>query len=111
METRPRTRIRKLRLFFVLSGLSILAVISAVFGMMMAVASDLPEIDGLDVSSRPSHIYDRFNHDLRVLTGNENRLLVRSDEIAPVMKHAIVAIEDRRFYTNSGVDLRGIARA
>ena len=33
------------------------------------------------------------------------------DQIAPVMKHAIVAIEDRRFYTNSGVDLRGIARA
>ena len=27
------------------------------------------------------------------------------------MKHAIIAIEDRRFYTNSGVDLRGIARA
>ena len=27
------------------------------------------------------------------------------------MKHAIIAIEDRRFYTNSGIDLRGIARA
>ncbi len=110
-QPRPRTRVRKLRLLFVLSGLSVLAVISAVFGMMMAVASDLPEIDVLDVSSRPSHIYDRQNHDLGVLTGNENRLLVRSNEIAPVMKHAIVAIEDRRFYTNSGVDLRGIARA
>ena len=27
------------------------------------------------------------------------------------MKHAIIAIEDRRFYTNEGVDLRGIGRA
>ena len=27
------------------------------------------------------------------------------------MKHAIIAIEDRRFYTNDGVDLRGIGRA
>ena len=27
------------------------------------------------------------------------------------MKHAIISIEDRRFYTNSGVDLRGMARA
>ena len=27
------------------------------------------------------------------------------------MKHAIIAVEDRRFYTNEGVDLRGIARA
>ena len=27
------------------------------------------------------------------------------------MKHAVIAIEDRRFYTNDGVDLRGIGRA
>ena len=27
------------------------------------------------------------------------------------MKHAIIAIEDRRFYTNEGYDLRGIGRA
>ena len=27
------------------------------------------------------------------------------------MRNAIIAIEDRRFYTNSGVDIRGIARA
>ena len=27
------------------------------------------------------------------------------------MKHAIIAIEDKRFYTNDGVDLRGIGRA
>ena len=108
----PRPKLRKLRVFLVLAGLGMLAVVSAVFGMMMAVASDLPEIDVLDVSTRPSHIYDRDgSSDLGVLTGNENRLLVSSDQIAPVMKHAIVAIEDRRFYTNSGVDLRGIARA
>ena len=108
---RPRTRVRKLRLLLVLSGLGVLGIISSIFGMMMAVASDLPEIDVLDVSSRPTHIYDRDGEDLGILTGNETRLLVRSDQIAPVMKHAIVAIEDRRFYENSGVDLRGIARA
>ena len=28
-----------------------------------------------------------------------------------MMKHAIIAIEDKRFYTNDGVDLRGIGRA
>ena len=27
------------------------------------------------------------------------------------MKHAIIAIEDKRFYTNDGVDLQGIGRA
>ena len=38
-------------------------------------------------------------------------MLVEPDEIAPLMKHAIVAIEDRRFYEHQGVDIRGIARA
>ena len=28
-----------------------------------------------------------------------------------MMKQAIIAIEDRRFYTNAGIDLRGIGRA
>jgi penicillin-binding protein 1A len=107
----PKTRYRKLRILLILSGLGVLAMVSALFGMMMAVASDLPEIDVLDVSTKPSHIYDRDGNELGILTGNENRFLVSSTEISPTMKHAIVAIEDRRFYTNSGVDLRAIARA
>ena len=32
-------------------------------------------------------------------------------EIPPVMVHAILAIEDRRFFEHSGVDLNGLARA
>ncbi len=107
----PRPKIRWIRLLALLSGLGVLAVVSAAFGMMMAVASDLPEIDVLDVPTVQSHILDRKGHDLGVLTSNKNRLLVRSDEIAPVMKHAIVSVEDRRFYTNSGVDIRGMGRA
>ena len=41
----------------------------------------------------------------------QRRLSVPSDEIAPVMKQAIVAVEDRRFFEHGGVDLRGTARA
>ena len=48
---------------------------------------------------------------LAVLRGAESRVLVDSDEIAPVMMHAIVAIEDRRFWEHRGVDVRGIVRA
>lgn len=33
------------------------------------------------------------------------------DEIPPVLVHAIVAIEDRRFFDHGGVDLSGLARA
>jgi penicillin-binding protein 1A len=45
------------------------------------------------------------------LVGAESRRIVAADQIAPIMKQAIVAVEDRRFFEHRGVDLRGIARA
>jgi hypothetical protein len=41
----PKPKLKKLRLALVLLGLSVLALISTVFGMLMAVASDLPSLD------------------------------------------------------------------
>ncbi|MFN8148482.1 MAG: transglycosylase domain-containing protein [Candidatus Nanopelagicales bacterium] len=41
----------------------------------------------------------------------QNRIEVRTDQIAPVMRQAIVAVEDGRFYTHRGVDPKGILRA
>lgn len=41
----------------------------------------------------------------------ENRKNVTLDEVAPVMRQAMVAAEDIRFYSHNGVDTRGIARA
>ncbi len=107
--TRRRVRIRKLRLFALLLGLGVLAAVSTVFGMMMAVASDLPTLDR--PATRNSILVDRNGEEIGVLTGNQKRLFLREEQIAPVMKQAIIAIEDQRFYTNDGVDLRGIGRA
>jgi membrane peptidoglycan carboxypeptidase len=42
---------------------------------------------------------------------DQNRDPVPSDKIAPAMKAAIVAIEDRRFYQHQGVDWQGTIRA
>ena len=106
---RRRVRIRKLRLFALLLGLGVLAAVSTVFGMMMAVASDLPTLDR--PATRNSVLVDRDGERDRLLTGNQKRLFLREEQIAPVMKQAIIAIEDQRFYTNDGVDLRGIGRA
>src|SRR4051812_28653599 len=40
-----RPRVRKLRLTLILIGLGALAIVSTIFGMMMAVASDLPQLE------------------------------------------------------------------
>ena len=79
-------RIRKLRVLALLAGLGLLAVVSTVFGMMMAVASDLPALE--EPATQNSVIVDRRGERLGLLTGNTNRILVTEGQIAPVMKHA-----------------------
>ena len=43
--------------------------------------------------------------------GEEKRALVRIEDVPEVMKLAILAAEDDRFYQHGGVDLAGVARA
>jgi penicillin-binding protein 1A len=109
--TKPR--IKKLRLLGILLPLGVLAVVSTVFGMMMAVASDLPSLTAAQQlrHARNSILYDSRGKKLGILTSNENRILIPYRDIAPSMRFAVIAIEDKRFYSNSGVDIRGIARA
>ncbi|SCG56182.1 penicillin-binding protein [Micromonospora halophytica] len=42
---------------------------------------------------------------------DENRRDVKLEDIAPVMRDAIIAAEDHDFYKHNGVDLNGVARA
>ncbi|HYV16605.1 MAG TPA: transglycosylase domain-containing protein [Conexibacter sp.] len=110
----PRPRIKKLRVLSILAGLSVLAVISTIFGMMMAVASDLPQLENSEqyrASKDNSVLLDYKGRKLGILTNNQNVVLVGPSQIAAAMKHAIIATEDQHFYSNPGYDLKGIARA
>lgn len=42
---------------------------------------------------------------------HEDRILVERAELPPVLVQMLLAVEDRRFFTHQGVDLRGLARA
>jgi membrane peptidoglycan carboxypeptidase len=42
---------------------------------------------------------------------DENRLSIPLSTVAPIMRQAILAIEDARFYEHPGIDIRGTARA
>ena len=110
---RNKPRMRKLRFAVVILGLSVLAFVSWIFGIMMAVAQDLPSLENRQQYSRSQNsvVYDVNGVKLATLTNNQGRILDDTDEIAPVMKEATVAIEDQRFYEHRGVDFQGIARA
>lgn len=110
-STKPR--LKKLRILFVLLGLSLLALVSTVFGMMMAVSSDLPAIyDFAEFrASQNSEVFDAAGEPIGTLTSNENKILLTSEQISPNVKNAVVAVEDARYYEHDGVDFRGIGRA
>jgi len=110
---RARVRLKKRRILAVGLPLIALAGISLVFGMMMAVAADLPSLEQLpQVASRKNSIlYDVRKRPLTTLTSNDGRVIVSTRQISPNIKNAVIGIEDERFYSNAGVDLRGIGRA
>ena len=73
---------------------------------------NLPDIGGLtDYRPKlPMRIYSNDNILLGEF-GEERRLFTPSAQIPKVMKDAVLAIEDSRFYQHSGVDYVGILRA
>jgi penicillin-binding protein 1A len=111
---RPKPgQIKKLRLLVVLAGLGLLAGVSMVFGMMMSIAGNLPELEtkAQYAEAKNSEVYDVAGRKIGTLLSNNQRILVESDQISPYMKQAAVAIEDQRFYEHRGVDFVGIGRA
>ena len=94
--------------------LALLSTTAFTFGFVTALAGEIPKLDPryqVQVE-KDGYIFANDGRTvLAVLRGQESRVLLEPDQIAPMMKHAIVAIEDRRFYEHSGVDVRGIVRA
>ncbi len=111
----PRPRVKKLRLALILVGLSGLALVSTLFGMLTAVASELPSLENEAQfrKARNSVLLadDKGETQVARLTGTKNRLLLGEDDVAANVKNAVIAVEDQRFYEHEGVDYRGIARA
>jgi penicillin-binding protein 1A len=111
---RPRRRrIRKLRLLAIAIPLAFLALISTVFGIVLAMGAELPSSYGaIVVYQNPvnSTIVDYNGKKIGTLS-NKSQYFVKPSDVPLVMVDAIIAVEDRRFFSEPGVDIRGIARA
>jgi len=81
-------------------------------GFFLALTHDLPQINSLE-NFRPSAVTRIYSSD-KVLIAElfaEKRDPVTLKVIPEYLKKAIITTEDRNFYTHSGIDLKGIARA
>lgn len=61
--------------------------------------------------AQTSQIYATDGTLLAYLHGVENRTVISGKQIPDTLKHAIVAVEDERFYQHTGVDAEGFFRA
>ena len=110
----PKPRVRKLRLLAIVLGLGALAAVSTVFGMMMAVASDLPQLENRAQYKHEenSFLYDHSGKLIGILAPPTHTVVIqRLSDISPWMRKAVVAVEDKRFWSEPGVDIQGIGRA
>jgi penicillin-binding protein 1A len=110
--SKRRRRIRKLRLLTLTLVLAVLALASFTFGLVTAIASEIPLLDPRYRKDVNGYVYAGDGRRvLAVLRGSESRVLVEERDMSPWIRKAIVAVEDKRFFEHRGIDLRGIGRA
>ena len=114
--SKPPTKGSKPKRFLLMAlasllGLGIVGVLLVVFGLAMAYPN-LPALDTL-TDYKPKMPLRVFTSDSVLIGefGEERRNMVHIKDIPDVMKKAVLAIEDDRFYEHGGVDYLGITRA
>jgi penicillin-binding protein 1A len=111
--TRRRMRLRKTRLAIAALVWLALGLSALVYGFMTALAQDLPQFEVAQLAQQSNGVIyaDDGKTVLGVLRSDQYRVLVHWNEIAPVMRNAVVSIEDRRFFHHGAIDPVGMGRA
>src|ERR1700675_3900209 len=91
----------------VLFGLLVLvsALVGATAGLLLVYTTDLPQVEALE-AYRPSSITELYDDHGRVIGSFalQRRMVAAYDDFAPVLRDALVSIEDKDFYRHSGIN-------
>jgi penicillin-binding protein 1A len=112
-EPLPGRNQRKLAGKFALIALLFLAVITgSLAGLTLVYSSDLPQIHDLE-RYRPSTTTELYDQKGRVIGSFalERREVVNYDDFAPVLRQAVLSIEDKSFESHWGINVLRIAGA
>ncbi|TMC28911.1 MAG: penicillin-binding protein [Chloroflexi bacterium] len=111
-EGHRRARVRRIIL---ISALLLFALpLMAVPALAAESVGNLPAVDGLSSSGfkQDMLIFDRHGTLIDDIGDHgDHRIVVPLNYISPFIRQATIAIEDKTFYKNSGIDFGGIARA
>lgn len=104
-----------MRIFFRISVIVILcfALMGGAFFLLFYSGFGLPHMEDLEghVMAQTSKVMAADGSVITELHGEQNREVVSLSEICPDLQHAVIAIEDERFYHHGGVDWQAILRA
>ncbi|MBP1618738.1 MAG: glycosyltransferase family 51, candidate bifunctional family beta-glycosyltransferase/PBP [Bacteroidetes bacterium] len=95
-------------------GLFIITVILGFTLISMGAIGYMPKIEELEnpIDKYASQIYSSDNEILGTYSqSKENRIYVTYDQLSPYLVQALVATEDARYYSHSGIDVMALARA
>jgi penicillin-binding protein 1A len=114
-SSKPRARMTPRRTLLIAAGIVAGSALAALLVVVFALAMAYPNLPALDTLTdyRPKMPLRIFSADGVLIGefGEERRNMVRINDIPVVMKKAVLAIEDDRFYQHNGVDYTGIVRA
>src|SRR5258708_15141127 len=98
----------------VLFGLLFLiaALVGATAGLMLVYTTDLPQVDALE-AYRPSSVTELYDDHSRVIGSFalQRRVVATYEDFPPVLRDALVSIEDKDFYRHSGINVWRIVGA
>jgi penicillin-binding protein 1A len=98
----------------VLFGLLVLvsALVGATAGLLLVYTTDLPQVEALE-AYRPSSITELYDDHGRVIGSFalQRRVVAAYDDFPPVLRDALISIEDKNFYRHSGVNFWRIVGA
>ena len=109
----PERRRRKLAGKFALAVLLALAAITgSLAGLTLVYSVNLPQIEDLE-HYRPSTTTDLYDHKGHLIGSFalERREVVNYDDFAPVLRQAVISIEDKSFESHWGVNIFRVAGA
>ncbi len=88
------------------------ALVGATTGLLLVYTTDLPQVEALE-AYRPSSITELYDDHGRVIGSFalQRRVVVGYDDFAPVLRDALISIEDKDFYRHSGINFWRIVGA
>jgi penicillin-binding protein 1A len=99
--------------FFFRAGLSAAVLVGlGISGYLVVIAQDLPDLSGLEPAPRSGQIV-LLDRNGRVIArrGDVSAQAILADDLPVNLADAVLAVEDRRFYSHFGIDLIGTTRA